>query len=46
VSPNGVLGDPAGASAEEGSALLAALAGRLVAAASAWRVDDAGRLVG
>jgi creatinine amidohydrolase len=45
VSPNGVLGDPAGASDEEGSALLAALAGRLVAAASAWRVDEAGRLV-
>jgi creatinine amidohydrolase len=45
VSPNGVLGDPAGASADEGAALLAALADRLVAAAGAWRVDDAGRLV-
>ena len=44
VSPSGVLGDPAGASAAEGAELLAALAGRLVAAAAEWRVDPAGRL--
>jgi creatinine amidohydrolase len=45
ASPNGVLGDPAGAGPEEGAVLLAGLADRLVAAAGAWRVDDAGRLV-
>jgi creatinine amidohydrolase len=45
VSPNGVLGDPAGATAEEGAALLDALVGRLVAAASGWRTDTNGRLV-
>ncbi|MGY1772422.1 mycofactocin biosynthesis peptidyl-dipeptidase MftE [Blastococcus sp. SYSU D00813] len=44
VSGNGVLGDPAGASAEEGAELLAGMADRLVAAAAAWRVDPAGRL--
>jgi creatinine amidohydrolase len=37
VSPNGVLGDPAGASAAEGERLLAELAGQLVAAvADRW----------
>lgn len=46
VSPNGVLGDPAGASAAEGQALLAGLVDRLVAAVAGWRVDDAGRLLG
>ncbi|MGY2001357.1 mycofactocin biosynthesis peptidyl-dipeptidase MftE [Blastococcus sp. SYSU DS1024] len=46
VSPNGVLGDPAGASAAEGAELVADLAGRLVAAVRAWRIDDAGRLRG
>lgn len=45
VSPTGVLGDPAGASAEEGAALVAALADRLVGAVERWRVDDAGRLL-
>ena len=44
VSPTGVLGDPAGASAEEGAALLAGLVTRLVAAARAWDVDPSGRL--
>lgn len=44
VSPNGVLGDPAGASAAEGAELLADLAGRLAAAVLDWRVDPAGRL--
>ena len=37
VAPNGVLGDPAGASADEGEALMDQLAGDLVAAVSAWR---------
>jgi creatinine amidohydrolase len=45
VSPTGVLGDPTGASAGEGAALLAGLIGRLVSAASAWRVDGTGRLL-
>ena len=46
VSPTGVLGDPAGASAEEGAALLADLVDRLVAATGAWDVDGTGRLAG
>ena len=46
VSPNGVLGDPAGASAAEGRTLLSELAGRLVAAVAGWRVDGSGRLRG
>jgi len=37
VSPNGVLGDPTGASAEEGHHLLDALAADLVASVEAWR---------
>jgi creatinine amidohydrolase len=45
VSPTGVLGDPAGASAEEGAALVAALADRLAAAVAQWQVDDTGRLL-
>jgi mycofactocin precursor peptide peptidase len=44
VSPHGVLGDPAGAAAEEGARLLAGLAARLTAAVAAWDVDDDGRL--
>ncbi|HZQ57114.1 MAG TPA: mycofactocin biosynthesis peptidyl-dipeptidase MftE [Acidimicrobiales bacterium] len=36
VSPNGVLGDPTGASAAEGTALLDALAADLVAAVEGW----------
>src|SRR4051794_8581789 len=44
VSPTGVLGDPAGASAEEGAELLAGLVARLVAAATTWDVDRTGRL--
>jgi mycofactocin precursor peptide peptidase len=44
VSPTGVLGDPAGASAEEGARLLADLAARLAAAAARWDVGDDGRL--
>jgi creatinine amidohydrolase len=46
VSPTGVLGDPAGASAEEGAQLLAGMAGRLAAAVRAWDVDPAGLLRG
>jgi creatinine amidohydrolase len=46
VSPNGVLGDPAGASASEGAVLLAGMVDRLVAAVAGWRVDAAGRLLG
>jgi mycofactocin system creatininase family protein len=46
VSPNGVLGDPAGATADEGAELLERLVDRLLAAAEEWRVDDAGRLGG
>jgi mycofactocin precursor peptide peptidase len=44
VSPTGVLGNPSGASAEEGAALLDGLVDRLVAAARAWDVDATGRL--
>ena len=45
VSPNGVLGDPAGATPEEGADLLNGLVERAVAAASRWRVDTIGRLI-
>jgi len=44
VSPTGVLGDPAGASAEEGAGMLADLAARLRAAVARWDVGDDGRL--
>ncbi len=44
VSPTGVLGDPEGATADEGAALLADLAQRLVGAVAAWDVDATGRL--
>lgn len=37
VSPSGVLGDPTGAAAADGAALLDALAAGLVAAVQAWR---------
>lgn len=36
VAPNGILGDPSGASAEEGAMLLDALAAGLVAKVAAW----------
>ncbi|WP_448615115.1 mycofactocin biosynthesis peptidyl-dipeptidase MftE [Modestobacter sp. URMC 112] len=45
VSPTGVLGDPAGASAAEGAELVAAMVARLAAAAGRWRVDATGRLL-
>lgn len=44
VSPNGVLGDPAGASAEEGEAILADLVDGVVDAVRVGRPDHAGRL--
>ena len=44
ISPSGVLGDPAGATAEEGATLLDALVARLLAAAQAWTVGTDGRL--
>ena len=43
VSPNGVLGDPAGAAAAEGRELLATLADQLAAAVDAWCADRARR---
>ena len=46
VSPTGVLGDPAGASAAEGAVLVGALVDRLVTAVGAWDADAAGRLRG
>ena len=46
VSPIGVLGDPAGASAAEGADLVTGLVDRLVAAAEGWDADAAGRLLG
>jgi mycofactocin system creatininase family protein len=44
VSANGVLGDPAGASAAEGSALLADLVERTAAAVTRWAPGQDGRL--
>jgi len=44
VSPNGVLGDPAGASADEGEQLLAAMSDALGAAITRWTPDTRGRL--
>jgi len=41
VSPNGVLGDPAGASGSEGASMLATLADDLVAAYVHWRSESA-----
>jgi len=45
VCPNGVLGDPSGASAGEGMRLLDALIADVVAAAQTGSVDENGRLV-
>ncbi|WP_038170677.1 mycofactocin biosynthesis peptidyl-dipeptidase MftE [Tomitella biformata] len=44
VSPNGVLGDPAGASAAEGAELLARLRLSVSDAVAAWTPDKHGRL--
>ena len=46
VSPDGVLGDPAGATAAEGAELLHVLVDRVAAAVAGWDVDAAGRLRG
>jgi creatinine amidohydrolase len=39
VSPNGVLGDPAGSSAREGRETVDGVGERLAAAVLSWRVD-------
>ncbi|UPG67396.1 mycofactocin biosynthesis peptidyl-dipeptidase MftE [Gordonia hongkongensis] len=44
VSPNGVLGDPEGASAETGAGLVDGVTDRLWAALESWQIDDLGRL--
>ena len=44
VAPNGVLGDPRGATAEEGTPLLSAIAVDLTRAVDAWRDRDAVQL--
>jgi mycofactocin precursor peptide peptidase len=44
VSPNGVLGDPTGATAEEGERLLSEMAEALRARLSRWHPDRTGRL--
>ncbi|GAA0504308.1 mycofactocin system creatininase family protein [Saccharopolyspora subtropica] len=44
VSPNGVIGQPSGANASEGDALLAEMATGLVDAVRSWHVDRVGRL--
>ncbi|WP_327693455.1 mycofactocin biosynthesis peptidyl-dipeptidase MftE [Streptomyces sp. NBC_00459] len=44
VSPSGVLGDPAGASAEEGSRTMEAMVSATVRRIGAWTVDYRGRL--
>lgn len=44
VSRNGVLGDPAGASAADGERLLAQMAAQLAAATDRWLPDPTGRL--
>jgi creatinine amidohydrolase/Fe(II)-dependent formamide hydrolase-like protein len=44
VSESGVLGDPAGASAQHGQQLLAGMAVQLAEDIKAWRVSKNGRL--
>lgn len=44
VSPNGVLGDPAGATAGDGERMLADISGRLRERMVRWQVDDRGHL--
>lgn len=46
VSPNGVLGDPAGASAAEGAETTSVMVAALLDAIDDWRVDERGRLGG
>ena len=44
VCPNGVLGDPTGASAEEGDRLLGAMVGGAGRGPHPWTPDPTGRL--
>jgi creatinine amidohydrolase len=44
VSPNGVIGDPTGASAQEGGRLLCSMVSDLVSSVEAWAPDGRGRL--
>ena len=44
VSPNGVLGDPAGATGAEGAEALAVMVAALRDALADWRVTEHGRL--
>jgi mycofactocin precursor peptide peptidase len=44
ASPNGVLGDPRGSTAEEGERLLAEMVGQLRGRLARWSPDDRGRL--
>ncbi|HEY2225276.1 mycofactocin biosynthesis peptidyl-dipeptidase MftE [Actinomycetospora sp.] len=44
VSPNGVLGDPAGAAAAEGAETTSVMVAALLDAIDDWRVDERGRL--
>ncbi|MCD2194192.1 mycofactocin biosynthesis peptidyl-dipeptidase MftE [Actinomycetospora endophytica] len=44
VSPNGVLGDPAGAGAAEGAETTSVMVAALLDAIADWRVDEQGRL--
>ena len=44
VAPNGILGDPTGASADAGRALFATMTSAAVAAVTAWRPGDSGIL--
>jgi creatinine amidohydrolase/Fe(II)-dependent formamide hydrolase-like protein len=44
VSPNGVLGDPSGATAAEGGRLLAEMSAALRAGLTRWHPDRTGRL--
>ncbi|GLZ05654.1 mycofactocin system creatininase family protein [Actinomadura sp. NBRC 104412] len=45
VSPSGVLGDPAGSSAERGRAIVAAMASTVAARIGGGRVEESGRLI-
>jgi mycofactocin system creatininase family protein len=44
LSPNGVLGDPAGATAEAGQAMLAEMISLLTKAVDRWQPDELGRI--
>jgi len=44
LSPNGVLGDPAGATTESGQVMLAGMISRLTTAVDSWQPDKLGRI--